>query len=313
MRAIITGGAGALGSSLAKLLVSKGCKVHLYDIVRVDEAWRLRDIIDQVEYHWQGIHDMTKADFKEGDLVCPCAAQADRPLGLTSPYTTLWINIMGLTRTLDACKNSKIDRFLYPGSGTTFTGIPVNELPVTEEAIPRPTNPYSASKYMAEVLVDTYRRCYGLPSVLLRSGLVYGAGMRLDISIAQFIMKAISNKSFYVRSPNATRTPTHVDDVLLYWDAIIEADAEKVVGKVFHSVYGKEYSIIDIAKTVTDVVGAGQATPHEAQYEGGEFIEGKPVREWTISTKDDYLGVTPAIDLEEGISRTIPYIGNKMS
>lgn len=308
MDVVITGGAGALGSSVAKLLISKGWRVHLYDIVRVDEAWRIRDIVDQVEYHWKGIHDMSKVDFKGVDLVCHCAAQPDRPLGLTSPYTTMWLNVMGLTQVLEACRNSQVKKFVFPGSGTTFTGVAEDELPVTEETTPRPTNPYSASKYMSEVLVDTYRLCYELPSVVLRSGLVYGDGMRLDISIAQFIINSLRDRRFYVRSPSATRTPTHIDDVLLYWDAIIEADPEKVVGQVFHSVYGREYSIIGIAKIITEVVGGGEAIPNESQYEDGETVGGSPVREWTVSTKDECLGVHTSVDLEEGILRTVPYI-----
>lgn len=314
-KALVTGGAGALGSSLAKLLVSKGWDVRLYDIVRRDEAWRLRDIIDQAEYHWKGIHDMSKADFEKIDLVCHCAAQADRPLGLTSPYTTMMVNVTGLTRVLEACKDSKIKKFLFPGSGTTFTGVPESELPVTEDSIPRPTNPYSASKYMAEVLMNTYRRCYGVPSVVLRSGLVYGMGMRLDISIAQFIMKALKGRKLRVRSPHATRTPTHIDDVLLYWDSIIEAEPEKVVGQIFHSVYGEEYKVAEMAEAcVTEVLMTeGKSVQVEyLDYEGGELINGKPVREWTTSTKDEYLGVKPVVDLHEGIRRTIPYIKGMM-
>lgn len=312
MKALITGGAGALGSSLSKLLVSKGWDVDIYDIIRIDEAWRLYDIIDEVNYCWKSIHDMTKDDFDNINLVAHCAAQPDRPLGLSSPYTTMWLNIMGLIHVLEACRNIKLEKFLFPSSGTMFTGNLESELPVTEDTVPRPTNPYSASKYMSEVLVDTYRRCYNIPTVLLRSGLVYGDGMRLDISIAQFIKKSLLDKTFKVYSPGASRTPTHVDDVMLYWDAIIKAEPEKVVGKIFHSVYGKEYSVIDMAKIVTKVVGTGEAIPDDILYEDGEFINGKPVRDWSISTKDEYLDVQPCVDLEEGIRRTISYISKWM-
>jgi len=303
---LITGGAGALGSSLAKILLEKGWKVHIYDIVQRDRAWRLREIIDEVSYHWKSVHDMTEKDFRDVDIVAHCAAQPNRPFGLTSPYMTMWVNVMGLTRVLEACKDSGIEKFLFPGSGTTFAGVPEEELPVTEDTAPQPTNPYSASKYMCEILCDTYRRCYNVPTVILRSGLVYGPGMRLDISIAQFIMKALRGEEIVVRSPEATRTPTYIGDVLLYWNAVIEAEPDLVVGQIFHSVMGIEYSILDIAKTVVNVVGSGEI--ELAQYEPGELVNGKPVREWTISTKDEVLGVKPKIDLEEGIRRTISYI-----
>ena len=310
MKAVVTGGAGSLGSSLTKLLTDKGWNVHVYDVLQVNRAWRLKDIMDQVTYHWKSIHDVNKRDFEGLDLVAHCAAQPDRPLGLTSPLYTMDLNVMGLTRVLEACKDSGIQKFLFPGSGTTFTGVPEDELPVTEDTVPRPTNPYSASKYAAEILCHTYRKCYQVPTVTLRSGIVYGAGMRLDISIAQFIIKALRNQTVNVRSPYATRTPTHIDDVLLYWDAIIEAEPERVVGGTFHSVFGKEYTILDIANTVVNVVGSVEVVPSE--YEKGELVNGKPVREWTTSTKDEYLGVHPKIDLSEGIEKTVPYIKEAM-
>jgi len=307
---LITGGAGALGSSLAKIMLEKGWKVQVYDVVQKDRAWRLKEIIEEVSYHWKSVHDMARRDFEGVDVVVHCAAQPDRPMGITSPTHTLYANVMGLTRVLEACKNSGIQRFLLPSSGTVFAGVPDNELPVTESTVPRPTNPYSCSKYQCEILCDSYRRCYGIPTVILRSGLVYGSNMRLDISIAQFIMKALRGEEIVVRSPEATRTPTHIGDVLLYWDAVIEAEPEKVVGEIFHSVMGIEYPVIEIARKVVEVVGAGEVKP--ARYEPGEIVNGKPVREWTTSTKDEILGVHPKIDLEEGIRRTIPYIKKVM-
>lgn len=305
-KAVVLGGAGALGSSLSKMLLEKGWAVHIYDIVQVNQAWRLKSILDQISFHWKSCNDMNREDFQGMDIVAHCAAQPDRPLGLTSPLYTLEMNVMALARVLEACKNSGISKFLFPGSGTTFTGVPESELPVTENTVPRPTNPYSASKYMAEVLCQTYQKCFGVPAVILRSGLVYGAGMRLDISIAQFIIKALKGEEILVRSPFATRTPTEISDVLLYWNAVIEAEPEKVVGQIFHSVLGKEYTICDIAHTVVKTVGSGSIST--IGYEAGEMVNGRPVREWTTSTKDDYLGVHPCVDLEEGIRRTLPYI-----
>lgn len=318
MKALVTGGAGALGSSLVKILLKKGYEVYVMETLQVDGARKLREVRDKIKYHWKSIHDITPKDLDGIDLVVHCAAQPDRPFGISSPIYTMDTNVMGLTRVLEACKESGIEKFLLPGSGTIFTGVPHLQLPVTEDTTPAPTNPYSASKYMAEILCDTYRRCYGLPTVILRSGLVYGRGMRLDISIAQFIIHSLKGEEYFVRSSGATRTPTHIDDVLLWWEAVIDADPSKVIGQVFHSVYGKEYSIIQIAETVSKVVGKGSPQP-TSYYEEGEIVRGRSLiltdgvaREWTTTKKADQLDIKMTVDLEEGVKRTVPYIEEMM-
>ena len=313
MKALITGGAGALGSSLTKILLGKGYEVKIMDILPIHNAHKLRPLLNQVTYYWMSCEDITASILKDVDLVIHCAAQPDRPLGISSPLYTIHKNTMELAALLNACRHVSIQKFLYPGSGTIFLGVPGEQQPITEETTPKPTNPYSASKYMDEILCDSYRICYGVPTVILRSGLVYGEGMRLDISIAQFIAKALRNQTINVYSPDTTRTPTHIEDVLKYWDAVIEKDPSEVVGQIFHSVLGKEYPMIEIARVIKDtLISQSQVLP--SAYEPGEkdVATGKPGRQWTTSTKDEFLGVKPSIELPEGIKKTVPYILKKV-
>lgn len=309
MKALITGGAGALGSSLTKILLGKGYEVKIIDVLPIHNAYKLRPFLDQVAYYWKSCEDITAENLKDVDLVIHCAAQPDRPLGISSPLYTIHKNTMELAAVLEACRHASIQKFLYPGSGTIFLGVPEEQQPITEETTPKPTNPYSASKYMDEILCNTYRTCYGVPTVILRSGLVYGEGMRLDISVAQFIAKALRNETITVRSPLTTRTPTHIEDVLKYWDAIIEKDPSEVVGQIFHSVFGKEYRMIEIATIVKNAL-ISQSEVIPSAYEPGEIdlTTEKPLRQWTTSTKDDFLGVKPNIELPEGIKKTVAYI-----
>lgn len=301
--ALITGGAGALGSSLANILLEKGYEVKVVDIIPKHNAYKLEPILDQVTYYWKSCEDIATENLKGVDLVAHCAAQPDRPLGISSPLYTIHKNTMELAALLEACRKASIQKFLYPGSGTIFLGVPPEQQPITEETTPRPTNPYSASKYMDEILCDSYRICFGVPTVILRSGLVYGEGMRLDISIAQFIMKALRNETIVVKSPLTTRTPTHIEDVLKFWSVVIELEPEKVVGQIFHSVFGREYTMLEIAKTVKETLNS-QSEISKSGYELGEIIEGKPLRQWTTSTKNTFLGVEPSIDLREGVKKT---------
>ncbi len=308
-RIMITGGAGALGSSLTNMLLARGFQVTVVDRLQKNCAWRLKGSLSnkKLDYVWKAVEDLTKEDIDGIDTIIYCSAQADRPLGLSSPRYTVFNNIMPLVHTLELVKGSKLARFLLPSSGTIFLGVPNSEMPVSEDTTPKPSNPYSASKFMEEVICQSYSRAYDFPVVVLRSGLVYGRGMRLDISIAQFIMKGLANEPMHVRSPQATRTPAHIDDVLKFWIKVIESDPTRFAGRIIHTVPGIEYSIATIAEEVKRVLGSNSEIIF-GEYEHGELVNGLPVREWTVSKTASELGVNCDVTLDEGISRTIPYI-----
>lgn len=302
----ITGIAGALGSSLAKMFVNQGLEVVGNDIKRIEET-PVKDL--NLEYKWKAIQDLEPRDIEGHNSIFHCAAQPDRPLGTSSPSYTLSENIMGLTRVLECCRRTDIDKFIYPGSGTIFTGVPPEEQPITEETRPRPMGPYQASKYMDEVLCNTYKRCYGVPTAILRSGCVFGPGGRTDISIIRFIRRALKDEPIEVRSPAATRTFTYIENVLEYYSIIRRAEPELVVwNDPFHTVFPpEELEIIEMAKKVVEILNSNSEI-REKGYEADEVTSsGDPVKQEIISTKDDILGVNPHISFEEGVKRTAEY------
>jgi nucleoside-diphosphate-sugar epimerase len=93
-----------------------------------------------------------------------------------------------------------------------------------------------------------------------------------------------------------------------YWKTIIcDKKPEDVVGETFHAVYGKEYSVIEMAEEVCRATGMGLPVTSPI-YEFGERVENEPVRSWMVSLKDNLLGVKPQFDLHNGLMRTIPDI-----
>lgn len=81
MKILITGGAGYGGSGLAENLVKRGHEVTLLDIVAPNEAWRVKDLVEEgkVKYIWKSVHDAKPEDIDEMDIVIHMAAQADVP------------------------------------------------------------------------------------------------------------------------------------------------------------------------------------------------------------------------------------------
>ncbi len=312
MEILITGGAGELGSCLTKEFLNMGFKVKIMEIVPKEFAWRLKEVVDNVEYVWKSVHDITLKDLEGVDIIIQCDAQPDRPLGISSPTFTLYHNLESPMKLLETvAKLKKKPWVLYPGSGTIFLGVPYEEQPITEETQPRPTNAYSWSKWAAEELHRTYSRKYNIPSTITRSGFVYGPGARLDISIMKWILRALKNKDLYVRSPEASRTPCYAPDVIQAWKRLIEKginDLESVNGLTLHFVDSKEYLMKEIANIVVTTLNSdSKIIPVE--YEIGEFVNGKPVRQWEKNVlAKKILGWEAKTKLKDGIKNVAKWL-----
>jgi len=311
-KVFITGIAGNLGQNLARILTKKGYQVVGNDVVSRQKVNFVLDL-EKIKYLWKATQDLKKEDLKGTNIVVSCASQADRPLGISSPIYTIHTNLIPLTRLLEICRGIKLEKFLHMGSGTIYLGLANDQLPATEETVPRPTNPYSVSKYCQDILCQGYWRCYDLPVVILRSGMVVGVPMRLDISISIWIMRALKGEPLEVFNPDTTRTPTDARDVLKFWEKIIEAKPDKVVGRVFHTVYPTskeqkgEYRIIKMARMVKKITNSSSKII-VTKPEPGELVGGKPAKEWIISTTAKELGVKPEFTLEDSIKEITAWI-----
>jgi len=323
IKIFITGIAGALGSQLAGEFLERGHVIEGCDIKRRHEAHKLDDIMEDIKYIWSGQGDLKDKHFMGVDVVVPAAAVADRPLGLSSPIHTFQTNVMSYLHLLESLRGfANPPLILYPSSGTILATRNYDKLPTDEFAQPTPNNPYSASKYFAEELTRTYHRCFDNPVVILRSGMVLGPGMRTDISVCNWMIEAIKDHEIFVYSPEATRTPTYITDVADAWMKVIEQyrqidedvtgkrwrKEDTVVGKTFHTVYPKEYSVIDMARTVHAVVS--QDLPYEVdliqgKYEKGEKVGGRPVREKIVNDfTRDFLDWEPEVSFREAVIKT---------
>lgn len=297
-----------MGRTLANSLTPRtGYEVKGNDIVTPSLAYTRLE--PHVEYLWRATEDLVLEDLEGSHIVINCAAQADRPLGLSSPIYTLYTNLIPLAHLLELCTDlRRLQKFLHPGSGTAYIGLPENQLPATEATTPQPKNPYSASKYMQDILCQSYYYSHGLPVVTMRSGMVVGVPMRLDICISRWVAQALRGEPLVVYGPDVTRTPTDGRDVLKYWKAIIATPSEKVVGRIFHTVYptsveetGAEYSVMEMAQMVQNMVNP-QSEIVITEPELGETVAGRPAREWIISTTAEELGVVPQFTLRDSIT-----------
>jgi nucleoside-diphosphate-sugar epimerase len=302
MNVLITGGAGFGGSGLAKELLKRGHKVAVLDLVAPNHAENLKEVIDHpnFKYIWKSTFDIKPEEVEGYEIICAFNAQADVPLGFTSPAYTFYQNTIGLIYLLEAVRKVGCEKFLLPSSGNVFGRPP--KIPIDETCPPVPHNVYSASKIAQEAIAWAYYRSYGIPIVILRNGIIYGPGMRRNIFIYIWLKNLLEGKPIVVEGGEQTRDPCYVTDTLDAWVRAIEAPKEKVVGEIFQVSAGKEYKVKEIAEICTQIV------PGEivyTDYRPGE----KGQREcFDISKARRVLGYNPKVDLREGLMKTKEWV-----
>ena len=305
MRILVTGIAGFGGSGITKELLKRGYDVRGVDIIAPSHASSLRDVIDQIDYRWKNVIDMSREDLKGCDIVLHFCAQADVPMGFTSPWYTVYNNIMGTVSVLEACRGVDLEKVIIASSANAVQR-PMY-LPLDSEHPPNPVNPYGASKGGQELVAWAWNRSYGVPIVIYRNGVIYGPGMRKEIFIYKWLWNILHNKPCILEGGDQTRDPTFVSDTLDAWILGIEAEPENVVGEVFQISYGEEYKISEILEECLDAAGRRVPVIKEPYRPGEEGM-----REYfSIEKAKKILGYNPKVGLKEGLKKTVEWVATE--
>jgi Nucleoside-diphosphate-sugar epimerases len=310
VKALVAGGAGILGSNLSWLLLKKGYQVTVMDIVRREEAWRLADleVLGDVNYVWKNVADITADDVKGYDLVIDCAiGYADRPMGISSPTSVMLGNLLPPLRLLEALRQADFKGYaIYPSSFNALYGHRTGAV-FSEFTPPLPNNVYGWTKGAAELLYHSYRRQYGLRTLVTRVGSAFGPRGRSDELPHRLIIYGLLGKRFTLRSPYAKRVWTYAEDVIGFYDRLLERLDDVYESSVFtlHLVGNKGDEVttnVELAKRVKKYVPSLDWV--EGEYEPGE----KDVDFTYDSTLTrTLLKWSPQFSLDEGIERTVAW------
>jgi UDP-glucose 4-epimerase len=172
VRAIVTGGAGFIGSHVVDALVSRGDEVVVFDNL---SSGRRENVSPGATLVVADIRDenavgKTFADLRP-EACLHLAAQADVRVSVTRPAFDAEVNVLGTIRLLEAAREHEA-RLIFASTGGAIYG--ECEEPATEQSVRAPLSPYGASKLAGEEYLATYNRLYGSDHVSLRFGNVYG-------------------------------------------------------------------------------------------------------------------------------------------
>jgi UDP-glucose 4-epimerase len=219
MKAIVTGGAGFIGSHMAELLLDKGFEVAIID----DFSNGQKDNVDifkkNPKYKFYEIDISKEFDdsiFKNADYVFHMAALADIVPSIEEPVKYHDANVTGTIRILEASRKHNIKKLVFSASSSCY-GIP-DKYPTSETAEARPQYPYAFTKYISEQYALFWSRLYKLPVVSLRYFNVYGTRARTNNTYGAvfkvFLKQKLENKPLtIVGDGSQTRDFVYVTDV----------------------------------------------------------------------------------------------------
>ena len=193
MRFVVTGGAGFIGSSLAKRLVKDGHDVTIIDKVEQNKAFRLAPILNKITYKCFDLQDLDllKKELKDFDVVAHFSASADIALGRTKTDVDLKEGTIVTYNVLESMRTNKINQIVFPSTSAVY-GNPI-KIPTAEDAgMLFPTSLYGSSKLAAEGLISAFCYLFGIKSWIFRLGNVVGPDLQRGV-IKDFIRKLREN------------------------------------------------------------------------------------------------------------------------
>ena len=305
IRILITGAAGFGGSSLARALLAQGYTVTGLDIAPPSHANLLRCELSNPGFHylWKSIQDIQPKDVEGHSVVAHMAAQPDTPLAFESPRYTVMQNIEGTVALLEAVRQADcVSKLMFAGSGNEIGR--ALYLPIDEDHPLTPHNPYGFSKAAAEMALGAWRLAYGIPSIVMSTGVVIGPNMRREVFIFKWLWNTLHGKPIVVEGGKQTRDLAFIDDVVRAWTLAIQAPLEKVVGQKFFIGSGQEHSIDDLARLCRDTIGNNVPI---------EFVGYRPGEEghreaFSIEKARRVLGYTTKVSPREAISITAEWV-----
>lgn len=309
MRALVTGGAGFIGSTLVDRLLSEGHEVTVVDDLsrgRLENLTSAREAGSRFTFRQVDLTDPAIGDLVADlapEVVFHLAAQIDVRLSVEDPVRDAEVNVVGTVRLAEAARRAGVRRIVFTSSGGSIYG-PVTDLPVAESRPVDPMSPYAAGKVAGEVYLEMFAKLYGIEWAGVAPANVYGprqdphgeAGV-----VAIFAQRLLAGEPTRVFGDGGnTRDYVFVDDVV---DAFVRAaTVPAAAGLRFNVGTGVETSDRELHTLVAAASGSGD-DPEYAPARLGDVARSA----LDAGRAAEVLGWTPQVAITEGVARTVDY------
>lgn len=311
-KALVTGGAGFIGSHLVDLLVARGNDVTIVDDFSAGKE-------QNIEHHSgnRSVH-VVRSDvcdleammevLKGADIIFHLAASCLR-ISLYNPERVHQVNATGSLHMCRAALHNGVERYVYVSSSESYGS--ANTVPMTEEHALNPTTIYGASKLAGEAYTQALWHTHGLPTVVVRPFNTYGPrehseGPNAEV-IPRFVLRVMAGSPPVIFGDgNQTRDFTWVHDTAR--GILLAAECDDLLGDCVNIARGEEVTVRELCNIVQTVLGREDLNPVHMH-------EGRPgdvYRHFADITKARrLLGFEPAVGIHEGVRRYVSWIGDQ--
>jgi len=264
-KAVVTGGAGFIGSNLVDKLIKQGIEVTILDDLSTGKKENINPKAKFINCDISIVpQNLLTSYIKGADVVFHTAAKARVQPSIEDPLTFNKANVDGTLNMLYASYKAKISRFVYSASSSAYGN--ASKFPTPEEHSTDPLSPYGLQKYIGEQYCKVFSKVYGLDTVSLRYFNVYGNRMLLEgaycLVLGIFAKQMLKGKPLTINNDGKQRRDfTYVGDVVNA-NILAATHQEQLSGDVFNIGNGNNFSINEVAKMF-----------------GGETVKGKDVLE----------------------------------
>ncbi len=301
-KALVTGGAGFIGSHLAQALVEKGCAVTVLDNLSTGQIENLSGFRDKLTFIEGDISDeaILMRALEGCDVVFHQAAVVSVTQTVRNPVSSTMVNDLGTLKVLDAARLKKVRRVVLASSSAVYGDDP--QLPKIETMAPDPLSPYAVQKLTNEHYAVLYHGLFGLETVCLRYFNVFGP--RQDPSspysgvISIFMLQAAQGRAPVIYGDGLqTRDFIYVKDVV---QANLLASASSAApGQVFNIGTARSISINTLWERIADLAGINVTPKHEAVRAGDVKHSCAAIQKALAQ-----LAFQPAVLFEDGLKET---------